>query len=309
MAKRPRKSPDPFRTPSSKKPRRTHPAVAVSGAVFGLAGQGMGATARAVGRYPTLVLGGAAFVVAMSFISANALWYQHGNHPAPIFRTRDAHDQTAFAGGAPFTATEPHPAEVTTFRIERADGTAETPDPAPTAAVPEAPARKPSALMRDVQDALIGRGFYDGAADGYGGPRTTAAIVAFEKSAGLQQTGQASADLLAALLTVKSNAKTVPGERPTDVASDAGTEIDPVAAAILKADKQVPASPASVKPDLVMKIQRGLTNLAYADIKVDGVAGDVTRKAIRHFQKHYRLSETGEPSEAVLKKMKEIGAL
>ena len=309
MAKRPRKSPDPFRTPSSKKPRRPHPAVAVSGAALGLAGQGMGAAARMVGRYPTLVLGGAAFAVAMSFISANALWYQHGNHPAPIFRTRDAHDQTAFAGGAVTKAAEQGLADVTTFRIERADGTTETPDPAATAAVPAAPARKPSALMRDVQGALIGRGFYDGPADGYGGPRTTAAILAFEKSAGLPQTGQASADLLAALLTVKSSAGTVPGERPSDVASDAGAAIDPVAAAILKADKQLPTGPAAPKPDLVMKIQRGLTNLAYADIKVDGVAGDVTRKAIRHFQKHYRLTETGEPSEAVLKKMKEIGAL
>lgn len=308
MAKRPRKSPDPFRTPSSKKPRRIHPAVALSGAALGLAGQGMGATARMVGRYPTLMLGGAAFAVAMSFISANALWYQHGNHPAPIFRTRDAHDQTAFAG-APSNAAEARPADVTTFRIERADGTTETPDPAATAAVPAAPARKPSALMRDVQGALIGHGFYDGPADGYGGPRTTAAILAFEKSAGLHQTGQASADLLAALLTVKSSAGAVPGERPNDVASDAGTQIDPVAAAILKADKQLPVSPAAPKPDLVMKIQRGLTNLAYADIKVDGVAGDVTRKAIRHFQKHYRLAETGEPSETVLKKMKEIGAL
>lgn len=310
MAKRPRKSPDPFRTPSSKKPRRIHPAVAVSGAAFGYAGQGMSATARVIGRYPTLVLGGAAFVVAMSFISANALWYQHGNHPAPIFRTRDPNDQTAFAGGT--TAAAPRPAEVTTFRIERADGATETPDPAATAAVPAAPgapARKPSALMRDVQDALIDRGLYNGAADGFGGPRTAAAIIAFEKSAGLPQTGQASDDLLAALLTVKSSARTVPGERPTDISSDDGTQIDPVAAAIMKADKQVPVSPAVVKPDLVMKIQRGLTNLAYADIKVDGVAGDVTRKAIRHFQKHYRLSETGEPSEAVLKKMKEIGAL
>lgn len=64
-----------------------------------------------------------------------------------------------------------------------------------------------------------------------------------------------------------------------------------------------------VSRDLIAKIQQGLINIAYADVKVDGVAGEQTRNAIRHFEKHYRLPETGEPSEAVLKKLKSIGAL
>jgi len=42
---------------------------------------------------------------------------------------------------------------------------------------------------------------------------------------------------------------------------------------------------------------------------VDGVASDQTKAAIRRFQKHYRLPETGEPDVAVLKKLKSIGAL
>ena len=83
-----------------------------------------------------------------------------------------------------------------------------------------------------------------------------------------------------------------------------------MAAAIRDAEsrKQKPAL-AIADPELVMKIQKGLSNLAYADIRVDGVAGAQTRDAIRHFEKHYRLPQTGEPSQAVLKKMKEIGAL
>ena len=52
-----------------------------------------------------------------------------------------------------------------------------------------------------------------------------------------------------------------------------------------------------------------LDRMAYANVGVDGVAGEQTRAAIRHFQKHYNLPENGEPSEAVLKKLKEIGAL
>ncbi len=45
-----------------------------------------------------------------------------------------------------------------------------------------------------------------------------------------------------------------------------------------------------------MSIQRGLSNIAYADVTIDGVAGEQTRAAIRHFERHYRLPETGEPN-------------
>ena len=42
---------------------------------------------------------------------------------------------------------------------------------------------------------------------------------------------------------------------------------------------------------------------------VDGLIGEKTRTAIRHFEKHYRLPVTGEPNEQVLAKLKDIGAL
>ena len=259
-SKRPRKSPEHIRPASRKKnPPRPHPALAVFGAAGrGLLGAGAG-TGRLVTRYPAMVLGGASFIVALSFISANALWYQHGHHPAPIFQTRDPDDPTAFMGSG---ASEAQPEVVTTFRIERGDDAAaeaRAPDPAPTSAVPP------------------------------------------------KQTPPATSDDIAAMIATDPVSSVVPAERPSDVGSGQG--IDPVAAAILKAEGQLPAQPAAVSADLVMKIQRGLTNLAYSDIKVDGVAGEQTRKAIRHFQKHYRLPQTGEPSQDVLKKMKSIGAL
>ncbi|MBB3965599.1 peptidoglycan-binding domain-containing protein [Rhizobium metallidurans] len=61
--------------------------------------------------------------------------------------------------------------------------------------------------------------------------------------------------------------------------------------------------------DMVLKIQQGLSNMAYTNVGVDGVVGEQTRVAIRRFQKHYNLPENGEPSEAVLKKLRDIGAL
>jgi peptidoglycan hydrolase-like protein with peptidoglycan-binding domain len=60
---------------------------------------------------------------------------------------------------------------------------------------------------------------------------------------------------------------------------------------------------------MVLQIQKGLSNIAYTDVEVDGVAGTQTKAAIKRFQRHYRLPETGEPDELVLKKLKAIGAL
>lgn len=68
-------------------------------------------------------------------------------------------------------------------------------------------------------------------------------------------------------------------------------------------------TPASYDPGLVMDIQRGLTNMAYRDVVIDGMPGESTREAIRRFERHYQMPVTGEPSDAVLKKLRAIGAL
>jgi hypothetical protein len=113
----------------------------------------------------------------------------------------------------------------------------------------------------------------------------------------------------------------VPVMRPPEDVS--ATIEDPVAAAI-RASGSTPKPATAAKPaaprrdvvteiaastDLVFQIQRGLSNIAYTDITVDGVAGSQTKAAIRRFEKHYRLPETGQPNEMVLKKLKSIGAL
>lgn len=105
-------------------------------------------------------------------------------------------------------------------------------------------------------------------------------------------------------------AEVTPAERPFELEAEDGE--DPIAAAIRKAEAD-PAVTSAVAPAvpsaLVMKIQKGLANIAYADIVVDGVAGEKTRTAIAHFEKHYRLPVTGAPNERVLAKLRDIGAL
>ncbi|WP_434712547.1 peptidoglycan-binding protein [Rhizobium sp. YTUHZ045] len=317
MAARKRKSP-------KGKKRRQQPGLVVSGAAalggLGLQGasalgglglQGASALGGVIGRNPSVAGGTIAFFVIFSFVAANALWYQPGLHPHPIFRTRDPQSPNVLGARRP---ADEQPADVTTFRIERPEDAATT----SATPAPAAPAQQPSELVMDIQQQLVRRGLYNGTADGIIGPRTSAAILFFQETVGMAQTGEATPEVLAALRTEAAGPSTVPVEKPPeDVTSKAAAE-DPVAAAIRSAEKTVKTAPPAAKQlpsselatvDLVLKIQKGLSNMAYANVGVDGVAGEQTRAAIRHFQKHYNLPENGEPNEAVLKKLKEIGAI
>lgn len=317
--------------PKRKSPRKT-PARKEPGVVS--------VAALAVGqqilRHPKLVGGCTAFFVVFGFVAANALWYQPGHHPSPFMRTRDEENPNGIPGYR-LASGLGEQGNVTTFRIERQTETpkpsampaAVNPDEAP--ALPALPAHAssgaaaqgPSQLVTDIQRELARRGLYEGVADGMTGPRTTAAILFFEETVGMEQTGEPTTRVLSALkidsaTTVAAIPKALPKDRPA-AANSGGVAIDPVAAAIKNAEAEKPkaqsVSLTTQKPhtpvtnDLVAKIQQGLVNIAYADVKVDGRAGEQTRQAIRNFEKHYRLPETGEPSEAVLKKLKSIGAL
>jgi peptidoglycan hydrolase-like protein with peptidoglycan-binding domain len=278
-------------------------------------------------RNPRLVGGCTAFAVIFGFVAANALWYQPGQHPSPFLRTRDEENPNGIAGYR-MASNLGQQGNVTTFRIERPNdpGQAQTQQPslpAETAAAPQlaAPtqgaAQPPSELIAEIQRELSRRGLYDGPADGLRGPRTTAAILFFEETIGMEPTGEPTSRVLSAMkIDSATTVAAIPKDRPA-AANSGGVAIDPVAAAIRNAESNPPkaqtvslsSAPKPVTKDIVAKIQQGLVNIAYADVTVDGVAGEQTRNAIRHFEKHYRLPETGEPSEAVLKKLKSIGAI
>lgn len=301
--------------------------------------RGAGALARLAGRYPRAVGGAFCFTVIFGTISANALWYQPGQHPSPFLRTRDADDFTALAGvpRAPLLS-ERDDETVTTFRIQRETQDAAVPEEAAAASAGTKPANLPADadhtadLVRKVQAELLRRGLYDGEADGVIGPRTETAITVFQKTVGMEANGLVTPELLAALTLDRGVTAAVPAQRPVMDLNARGE--DPVAAAIRSAETNVVTAPrrpaataqpippksvepsaplpvqqASFDPGLVMEIQRGLSNMAYKNIRIDGVPGEDTRAAIRRFERHYQLPETGEPSAAVLKKLKDIGAL
>lgn len=251
-----------------------------------------------IGRHPRALGGLVAFSVIFSFVAANALWYQPRRHPAPFLATRAAVDQSRVQ--ADEDAAENIEPGVTVFRIERQSD--------------EKPAEKPepSELVRQIQAGLATRGLYDGPADGLTGPKTEAAILFFEQTEGMEETGNPSPAILDRLNAVAA-AATEPSESDADIqtASTSATPDDEVAALIEASEEPAAVIPIEkpASPALVMRIQKALAGMAYANVKVDGIPGDATRAAIRSFEKSYRLPVTGEPSERVLKKLKSIGAI
>lgn len=312
--------------PEKKKKAQRGPALVAAG----FAMRGLTFAGRQAARNPRVFGGSLAFAIAFSFVAANAMWYQPGAHPSPFMRTRiPLSDPQSTKIGAEDDSLAPR--KVTTFVIQREDEeqqTASIEQPKPetetvSQVIQSAPAATPAtdtALVAGIQKELARRGFYDGPADGKTGPKTSAAILRFEKQAGRPETGSASDTLLAALQGTagtqqtrpKALATAKPAQRPYENVKAGKGDLDPVAAAIRNAEvdpQYIPKADIPASSELVMNIQKGLTNLAYSDVSIDGVAGEQTRSAIRHFEKHYRLPETGQPSEKVLKKMKEIGAL
>ncbi len=136
-----------------------------------------------IAKNPVLVGGSTAFLVALAFVSANALWYQPYAHPGAFFATRD------FAGG-----------RETTINIER-----------PVRSIPIA-RRDPK--TEQVQAVLKELNFYGGEVDGIFGPNTRTAIELYQTKMGLPVTGEADDGLLGQLGSVSTTAGIVPTPAP-----------------------------------------------------------------------------------------------
>lgn len=312
MAQPKRKSPE--KKPAGRAPvRRAAPSVAT---------RALQSTVAGIARYPRLIGGVAIFGVVFSFVAANALWYQPKHHPSPLLATRLFGSDALTASRNADAAEDPH---VTTFRIERQQDSALEEVPLDPSKVPASP------LIREVQQALATRGLYDGPADGLTGPKTTAAILFFQETEGLEETGDASVALLAKLQAKNTDVAVIPDERPspdmtgstksdTKTSTKAAVANDDEVADLIRSAEPATATrstkvstesqvDADVSPETVMKIQRALSRFAYAQVKVDGVAGEATKAAIRAFEKNYNLPVTGKPSERIVKKLKSIGAI
>jgi peptidoglycan hydrolase-like protein with peptidoglycan-binding domain len=223
------------------------------------------ATAGAVlARNPLATGGSVAFLVAFSFVSANAIWYQPHAHRDAFFQTRD------FVRTLDEARDEPE----TTFLIER---------PAAEAKPRVVPSADPTTAK--VQAVLHQLGFYDGAIDGVSGPATVKAIDIYRKTVGLDGNARIDAGLLEQLGIEPTTSGIRPSPAPRDEIKD-----------LLQSDADIVA--------LTKLVQTGLKAHKYPDMTIDGILGARTTAAIKEYQAQAGLKVTGMPDKTLLAKMR-----
>jgi len=235
---------------------------------------------NALFSHPRLCAGAALSLAIMGAICVNAIWYQPGKHPAPLFATRTLDNDLATSA----TRVARDSTLVKTRKIIAKNATTQ----------------QSGELLREVQTALSVRGYYGGKLDGLYGSRTKSAIEDFQKDHSLKRDGKVSLRLLTQVLM---SASSQPQEVPVPKATQLVKNVTKVKTVKLSA-----VTPAEEVDGLVARIQAGLRAYGYDDLVVDGHMGQQTATAIQRFQLDYGMKITGEPSDMVLRKLRDIGA-
>jgi peptidoglycan hydrolase-like protein with peptidoglycan-binding domain len=206
---------------------------------------------RGAMRRPRDSIAGVIAGIAAVAILVNALFMQSGPHPAPIFANK------------PAPAVAPRTGPVAALR-KPADDKIEV-------------ARPRSDTVAEIQRELVRRGFYDGAADGFYGPKTDAAIRDFEQAAGMRPSAEPNDVLLASIS--RSTLRAQPVAIPRN---------DPIAALLAPSGR-------------VVAVQRALNDFGYGPIKPSGVYDTETRIAIEKFEKARRRPVTGQVTDQLVR--------
>jgi peptidoglycan hydrolase-like protein with peptidoglycan-binding domain len=194
---------------------------------------------------------------AVITILINALFLQSGPHPAPIFANK------------PVPVVAPQPDPLASIMPHRKPGAASKPDVV-TATRPR------SDTVMEIQRELTRRGFYDGPADGFYGPKTDAAIRDFEQAAGLRASAEPGETLLAAI--TRSSVKAKPAETPRD----------PIAALLAPSGR-------------IIGVQRALIEFGYGPLAANGTYDAATRSAIERFEKARKRPVTGQITDQLVR--------
>jgi peptidoglycan hydrolase-like protein with peptidoglycan-binding domain len=131
-------------------------------------------------------------------------------------------------------------------------------------------------LLRDVQQELASRGYYDGAVDGAAGPRISQAIRDFELTQRLRVTGEASETLLAQI-------------RKAGNKSDITGSVEP-------------AKLAAGNPK-ILSSQRLLARYGYGPLHMSGTTDRETQEAIERFERDHNMPPTGVVSERLMREL------
>ncbi|MCC0043500.1 MAG: peptidoglycan-binding protein [Brucellaceae bacterium] len=266
--------------------------------------EGIALSAATVIRNPLAVGGTTAFLVAFSFVSANALWYQPHFHQGALFSTRApaATHLPEENAGANAILRDVAPAPQL---LDRTPRTVTTDGQVTESIVPSQPVLPGDPMVAKVQSTLKGLELYGGEVDGLTGPQTSAAVATYQKIVGLQVSGEVDSALLTQLGIIQPPAGAVDPQQVAalpDIAPAAPAPAPRSTAPVQQAAVTAPA------PDpRVVRIQAGLRAFGNDGIELDGLVGARTRRGIEEFQSLFGLPITGEPDDAVYAKMREIG--
>ncbi len=239
-------------------------------------------------------------ITAMAIMS-NALFLQAGRHPEPLFATRPA--VAVQAPARPAAVPLPHTREQQPVAVAA---------PAPRVAVTPlaaqpAPVDPTKVMITSVQRELARLGIYAGAIDGLSGPRTKAAISAWQTAAGIKVTGEPTPELLAALQ--KPVAAAQPAATPVPAVVKEAASSDQVAAAVARAQELEREQAAIAQGATLRKVQEALNSIGYGPMQADGQISQPTTDGIRRFQLDNGLPVTGELSDKVVARLVTIGAM
>ena len=144
------------------------------------------------------------------------------------------------------------------------------------------------ATIESVQRELAASGLYSGQVDGVSGRRTKLAIIAYQRANGLDETGQATADLIEHIRYTRQINEAVN-------MSDLGTV--------------APSATPQAKPaDTVTRVQVGLAELGYEPGAINGQLGQQTRNAILKFERDRGIAPTGDISSTLIAELDKMSA-
>ena len=261
----------------------------------------VGWTARATGtvvlRNPLTVGGGTAFLVALFFVSANALWYQPHAHTGAFFMTRQMQSYQPPRLSPTHSIRVPQPAP-DRYRSVSADNQGNSASSAPAAKIGDPTVMK-------VQTVLSELDLYTGSIDGLTGPQTKKAVEDYQRIVGLDASGIIDDGLLRQLGTKPAAEPELPQPSVAPRRSKSDVKVAPDTRSGATTDSK----PAAKINQAVARVQAGLKAFGNDHIEIDGLIGEQTRGAIREFQTLFGLTVSGEADKELVAKMQEIGLI
>ncbi len=224
---------------------------------------------------PAATGGAMVMLLTGSLIVANALSFQSGPHPAPLFATR------------PKLAPVENASElaVTAERIMA------------------------SVLVQDVQKELRRLGVYVGPLDGVNGPATERAVRGYQRSQSMRETGLIDDTLLARLILdapIESASQHAPLTGPSTENVTAMVPVPPQAPRTNASPQTLSSQDVTPEMNRVRQVQNLLSELGYGPLGVDGLLGGQTSGAIRRFELDRGLSVTGDVSERLMAELEKV---